>query len=315
MPLIACVFAFTAFSASAGSAATAGPHCGDVLTASVVLTADLVCSGDGLTIPGFADVTLDLHGHSIIGSGVGQGVAIQPSRNEDPSRSTPGQVTVENGSVLGFEIGIRVENNFPPEPPGDTIVQLEHLFVTHNGTGIFAGGDGGGPITTLTDTTIEKNQADGIRTGHITWLRMTNDVVRKNGGDGIDASEDSLQVLRDSFVAHNDGFGARLEDTVASISGNVFLGNGGTGLWIGERVCSFFPFYFVSNNVAHQNAGGGMSMVFTEPPEFCPGLAPPPGNGNAAWKNGDFQCVLIVCATHPGHGRHDEAVREARHHP
>ena len=65
---------------------------------------------------------------------------------------------------------------------------------------------------------------------------------------------------------------------------------------IRETVPSFIPNYQVSDNVANKNDGGGMTASsFPEPP------GPPAGDGNSAKKNGNFQCVLIVCAKNRGH--------------
>jgi hypothetical protein len=294
------VFAAAAFAAPAGSAPSADPQCGDVVASDVVLTSNLVCSGDGLIIAGFADVTLDLHGHSISGSGAGTGITISPSLNENPSNSAAGHVTVQNGSVRGFDVGVRVEGN-ALVTPGDAAVQLDQLFITGNGNGVVGavGTGGSGPDTAVTNSTIARNQSDGVLVALLRPFRMINDQVRNNGGNGISAViQDSLSLLQNSFVAHNGGSGAVLRDTVAAISGNTFLGNGGTGLSIRESVCAFFPLYLVSDNVADQNGAGGMSMA---PTGMCsPAPAPPSGSGNAAKNNAVFQCVLIVCAKNRG---------------
>src|SRR5262245_63978053 len=114
LPIAATVFTFAALIVPGSSAAPAAPQCGDVLTTDAVLTRDLICRGSALTIPGFADVTLDLNSHSIVGTGVGTGIAILPSQNGDPSRSTPGTVTVEDGSIQGFQDGIGTNGLFQP---------------------------------------------------------------------------------------------------------------------------------------------------------------------------------------------------------
>ena len=154
-----------------------------------------------------------------------------------------------------------------------------------------------GAATTIADSTISANTGDGVFVAFDRPFRMICDHLSDNGGAGIRALQDSLSLLQDSLVVHNAGDGASLTDTVAMVSGNTFLGNAGTGLSIRERICSFFPFYTVSDNVADLNAGGGMSMSFyLGPPEERPNPAPPPGTGNAAKHNAGFQCMLIVCS-------------------
>ena len=289
LPLAAVVVTLFWLTVPAGAALVTEPACGDFVTADVVLTTDLVCQGAGLTAAGGIDVTIDLNGHSLVGSGTGVGVQM--------SGGNDSHVTVENGSIRGFETGIAVTNY----PHDGATVQLERLLIRNNHVGVR--GDQGA-ATTLADSTISANTGDGVVVAFDRPFQMIRDLVSNNGGRGIRAFEDSLSLLQDSFVAHNAREGAYLTDTVAAISGNTFLGNGSTGLSIQERNCGFFPLYDVSDNVADRNGSGGMSMAFyLAPPEFCPSLAPPPGTGNAAKHNADFQCVLIVCAFNRGQAR------------
>jgi hypothetical protein len=279
----------TALAVTGGSAASPAFHCGDVLTSDVALTANVVCSGDGFTVPAGVDVTLDLRGHAIVGSGSGTGITINGPA-ADATDTTPGVVIIKDGSIRSFSVGIRVlPNSF--NPPGTSSVQLETLVVKGNGTGVSAQGVRGGPAVTLAHSTIASNH-EGVVLGFMGPVRMIDDRVRNNAGNGISAGEDSLRVLQDSVIAYNGGLGTELHNTVATISGNTFLGNGGTGLSISEELCSLVPLYVVSNNVANNNGGGGIGMTPLDP-NCTP--APPPGSGNAARHNGVFQCVLILC--------------------
>lgn len=61
------------------AAEAAQPACGSVVTTNVQLTADLVCSGDGLIVDGAGSVTIDLGGFSLSGDGTGTGIAIRKS--------------------------------------------------------------------------------------------------------------------------------------------------------------------------------------------------------------------------------------------
>jgi hypothetical protein len=267
--------------------AASAPQCGDVVGGDLVLTADLVCSGDGLTVASDADVTVDLNGHSIVGSGTGVGLSVVAFGTNT--------ITVRNGTIRGFDRGVSTGGSGGNNTP---VQALDHLFVARNGTGAtFFGG-----TTILSHSTVAKNELVGVHDDGTGLQRMVDDVVRDNGGDGIEAFEDSLALLRDSFVAHNGGRGLRLSDSVATITGNTFLANGGTGLAISERFCDFSP-YTISDNVADRNGGGGMSFVGTS---SCAPLDPgvPSGSGNAAKNNATFQCVLIVCARNRGQARH-----------
>ena len=58
------------FAPQAAHAGAAGPACGDTVSQSVRLTADLDCAEDGLLVAGTGKITLDLAGHSITATGV-----------------------------------------------------------------------------------------------------------------------------------------------------------------------------------------------------------------------------------------------------
>lgn len=288
--LAAPTFAFAALVVPGGAASVTGPQCGDVVTGDMTLTQDLVCSGDGLVVPGWANVHLNLGGHSISGSGGGTGVAIGPTFVEDPSMLEPGSVTVEGGAIRGFGTGVQISGD-----DGVSTLLLDRLAVRDNDYGVsFAVNPG--PATVLSNSVITRNEFDGVILG-FGQFRMVNDQVTWNGGNGINAFRNSLDALQDSVIAHNGAAGAALDDTVAHITGNTFLRNGGIGLSISEETCSFFIPYVISNNVADGNGAGGMRMRAN-----CP-VDPPPspgGSGNSAKNNGSFQCIVIVCARNPG---------------
>jgi hypothetical protein len=293
--LVTVLSVLAALALPGSAASVAVPACGDILTGDVVLTTDLVCSGNGLTIPGYVDVELDLNGHSIVGLGAGTGVNVVPDLSVDPSRTTPGDVVVENGSIRGFDQGLHVSTQ--GSRVGTTSLQLTELRITANGVGV-VGGPAFGPLTTLANSMIDSNRGDGVNTAFVRF-RIINDRVRDNGGYGIRAGEDSVRLLQDSFVTHNGLGGAKLTDTVAIVANNTFLANAGTGLQIDERLCFLLPFYAVSDNVADLNGGGGMRAATVGGPG-CPEPAPPPGSGNAAKLNAEFQCILIICASNRG---------------
>ena len=117
---------------AAGLAAAAGPitpayasgaiQCGDVITADVTLGADLFCSGDGLIV-GAGDLIIDLHGHTIHGSGTGFGI-----RYADASAPHV-DADVVNGTITGFTVGIGLAE-------GDTDVLIKYVRLIGNGSGI-----------------------------------------------------------------------------------------------------------------------------------------------------------------------------------
>ncbi|MGC5172552.1 right-handed parallel beta-helix repeat-containing protein [Microbacterium sp. DT81.1] len=99
---------FSVFVAGGAQAAEPGVTCGSTVTTDVTLTADLYCpSGDGLILG--TNVTLDLGGHSLIGSG--SGVGVQTDFLSD------GGNTVRNGTIENWATGLRFAEASPMRPP------------------------------------------------------------------------------------------------------------------------------------------------------------------------------------------------------
>ena len=140
---------------STGAHASQGIACGGTITTDTTLSKNLNCAGDGLTIS-TDGVTLDLNGHKIGGSGSGVGITVSGS-----------DVTVEDGSVRGFEQGIRIA-------PGDHST-LTGLTANRNGTGLTVFG----ADTAVADSTFSNNTSFGI------WdrsLRLTVDDSERSHG-------------------------------------------------------------------------------------------------------------------------------------
>jgi hypothetical protein len=277
--VVSVIWAWTLVGASSATGAV-GPQCGDVLTSSATLTANLNCSGNGLTLAPTADMTLDLRGLSVLGSGTGVGIAVNPAS---------AKVTVKNGTIRGFGIGVQID--------GVGSARLERLTVRNNAVGV-SGGTNGGPATTLANSVITNNRGDGVSIAFIRPFEMTNDRVTENGGNGIFAFEDSLTALRNSFIARNHFDGVDIFNSFSVISGNTFFANGGTGLSLGDTLlCLSFPQppYTVANNLATENGNGGMIEMAVSTPGCDP--VPPAGTGNHAHGNAVFQCIVIVCET------------------
>jgi hypothetical protein len=148
---------------------------------------------------------------------------------------------------------------------------------------------------TVRRSAVTDNQRDGISVAVIGPVHVVDNVVRRNGGNGIRGAFDSLRTVDHNVVSRNAGFGILVEDSVSTITNNVMRRNGGTGLSISETVPEFIPRYVVSDNLATWNGNGGMSASSSPDP---PG--PPAGEGNAARNNAVFQCRVIVCSRFRG---------------
>jgi hypothetical protein len=83
--------------------------CGDTVTANYTLTADLgPCPGNGLTITGTTQRTVDLQSFSIIGDGVGDDCGICITGNNHIVRTT---LSRASGQVTGFGQNVRIRGN------------------------------------------------------------------------------------------------------------------------------------------------------------------------------------------------------------
>ena len=98
---MATAMAAVALLGLAAPSSAAAVACGDTLTASIALDADLDCpSGNGLVI-GADGVTVDLGGHTIVGDDTTTTYGVENAGGFD-------RVTVKNGTIRGFDTQIYV---------------------------------------------------------------------------------------------------------------------------------------------------------------------------------------------------------------
>lgn len=268
--------------------------CGSTLIESVVLDHDIgPCPGDGLVIEG-GNVSVDLNGHAIIGSSSGTGVSVRPSIDVALTN-----VSVTNGSITGFEVGLGI---FVDEPAGGCgeagAIRVDRVAIRSNGLGVSIFGFGCETTILLSRNVVSNSVRDGILVGNVGPVSIVNNQIVGNGYDGIRAFFDCVRVIDGNFIARNAVDGIDIGDSVASITNNVLQKNGAVGLWIRESVAELIPSYYVADNVADGNGIGGMSASsFLDPP------GPPAGQGNVAKHSGTYQCVLILCSANRGQAR------------
>jgi parallel beta-helix repeat protein len=226
--------------AGTGSAAANSPpstvNCGDTLTHSVKLTADLTdCPADGLVI-GAADITVDLNGHTIDGT---------VTQATDCEFAQPGPTGIANSG--GYD-GLTIKNG--------TIQQF--------GGGVGAGSDTTGMAdSTLSGLTVRDNRFGGIALGSAQRLNNDNQIVRNrvygNGcGDGI-----GLNSAHGNLVAHNqshdnlDGITICCSDHNV-VRDNVVSDNADTGV----RVFVSSSDTLVEDNDVLDDPGSGILVAF-----------------------------------------------------
>jgi hypothetical protein len=136
--------------------ANAQPSCGDVITQSTVLTADLHCTGAGLTVAG-EGITLDLNGYTIYGSGLKSGIAVGLS-----------DATIVNGRITGFERGISGSRS---------TIRIRRIRTVRNTVGILL--ERG--VFDLRNVAANRNAELGISIGVASTVTARNVRARRNG--------------------------------------------------------------------------------------------------------------------------------------
>jgi Right handed beta helix region len=233
--------------------------CGQILTTSVTLTADVLnCPGYGLRA-GANGVVINLNGHKITASGSSNDGLFNPSFTG---------VVFENGTVSGFVRGVEVDGGS---------ATITHLRVTNNSdAGIFV----------FFPATIS-NGNGGIVVGCCANDKstVTGNFVNGNTGNGIVVSFSAASsTITSNHVLANSGDGIVASAPGATITSNIANANGGNGFSISSS--GQLPSLRATSNIANANTGLGINF----------GASDTDGGGNRASGNGSLhQCENIVC--------------------
>ena len=285
-------------------------QCGDRITQSTTLDSDIIdCAhptGRAIRIDG-TDITLDLGGHTVDGTGVGFGIT---------SSSIDNRVTVQGGHVREFANGISlsgeedstirdltVSDNFQGARVTGLRPVIEGVTATRNSTGIGFGGS--------TDAIVRKNHAfanqagmggtvvdSGLIEDNLThhnvftgigfgFLRTNTRIVRNestdNGNFGILVAEESLDsILVGNRVSRSgvDGIFVSADSGNITLDGNRSDDNADDGIDVDG------PGNTLTRNSAFRNFDYGI--------EAAPGTID--GGKNKARHNGNpAQCVGVIC--------------------
>ena len=178
-----------------GRAVAADALCGMTVVSDLTFSDDLVCAGGGLVI-GADNVTINLNGHTLAGSGTGIGI--------DVSGVTG--VTIKDGTIRNFMTGIRSFN------AAELTIKNNQLRQNTDGIDFQAGSHG---------STIKENQFSGNRTRAI-MLRadVTQNTVKDNTftGDrvGILLNGGTYHTVKDNIVTGTTLAGIRIGVTATS---------------------------------------------------------------------------------------------------
>ena len=287
MLLAAIVTSLLAVTAAPAYASHVG--CGSLITTDTTLDSDIgPCVGDGLIVAA-DDITLDLGGHTVSGTGTGAGVRV--------ARHTGVEVT--NGTIDGFNTGLVLD-----EADGNHILSLTLLDNVRQGI-TAAGSD----ANLIEKNSILDNDGDAIRLG-----LSDGNVVRKNVavgnvfGIGVADGSDSNLVEKNS-VSATDVFGIAVFSTSNDnrvekndvrgtvLGGGIIVAADSSGTQITKNMANGNaddgidvdnPATTVTQNTANDNADLGIEAV--------PGTSD--GGGNRATGNGNpAQCTGVTCSS------------------
>lgn len=177
-------------------------HCGQIITASVILNGDLFCDGGtALTLSG-SSVVLNLNGHELGGNGTGTGVMVIGKSD-----------LVQNGLVTEFNLGVHVTGT------NTTVSAVRATY--NNGPGFFDEGTG----TKLTNCFVALSASDGIVFAGSGAVYSGNHAVNNgNNGmilEGFDASVSSTIANGNTANGVDDlGYGTKLTKNTADFNGS-----------------------------------------------------------------------------------------------
>jgi parallel beta-helix repeat protein len=221
--------------------ATASDLCGTTILANLTLDHDLTCSGNGLIV-GADGVTIDLNGHTITGSGTGNGILAT-------GRSG---VVITGGTIRNFTIGVQLV--------ASTGVLVKEIRAIANRDGIFLIASSG---NTITENFASQNSRVGVmlRPGAInnsTQNLVTENILSDNTNGVILVETPSANIFKENIITGSSNAGIALNGGVSGnlIQENAFTGNaagillnvGATGLWPTANT-------FVENTIAMNTCG------------------------------------------------------------
>jgi Right handed beta helix region len=232
-------------------------ECGDTVTASARLTADLLaCPGDGLVI-GAPNVVLDLAGHTI--SSNPQSEFVAGVRVADHAN-----VTVRGGRIEGFNSNVLLSGS-----PGARVDRM--TLVGAQFAGVAAGAQDGATVqrSEFDDNVIAIN-TDASSNIHLDRNLVNDGAFGINLGNGSGFSLTRNRLVKQEFRGILVAPGA----VDASLDRNVVLESGQDGIVVNNATAT------LTRNRADHNAANGIAAV--------DGVA---GSRNSATDNGGVDCA------------------------
>jgi nitrous oxidase accessory protein NosD len=216
--------------APAGAGAAPAPACGQTVTASVRLTADLAgCAGNGLVV-GAAGVTIDLGGHTISGTNAkgGEGIAVDGHA----------RVRILNGTIRGFRVnGVALRSS-----PGSLVRRVRVRAIGAGGkegeppsAGIFVKGSKGvRVIDNDVSNRVKAYQSDGVDVIESPGVLVRGNRLVGNAWNGLAFIMSPGGRILDNVFSGNVNQGTEVNASARPlVAGNRATGNGQSGLVVG----------------------------------------------------------------------------------
>jgi len=242
--------------------------CGDTITENATLDSDLNCVGTKGLIIGADGIKVNLNGHTITGTAAGFAHGIDNAGNQvsDPAPGGFDNVTIKNGTIVGFEQGIRAV-----EVSGFTIKNVTVRDQTSSSAIDILNSENVIIKNSFVVITAVSPFIEAIRLESVDGVKVKNvHVVGGNVGVNFACSPcpdpdgpTNGVIINSTFV--NNGNGIFLAETTrAKVKNNVVTGSVGTAILVGLK-CFVGSFPAVTNvkifrNVVSGNQAAGITL-------------------------------------------------------
>lgn len=181
-----------------------------------MLTQDLFCPGSDGVVVGASGITIDLKSHTLRGN---RGLS---DYGVDNSAGFV-HVTIKNGVVRNFGIGVVGSNSMDPSDIPNDMTVLSVLASGNQIDGIFIGGE---RALVKSSVAVGNNDVGVYLSGNFGKIQSTTASGNDHGGIRIDGNGAKIQS---STASGNDGHGIDVAGNAALLTGNHAEGNGYAG--------------------------------------------------------------------------------------
>jgi CSLREA domain-containing protein len=224
----------------------ASVSCGSLITTSTRVTNDLLdCLGTGLVI-GASNITLDLDGHTIDGTGLAVGVLNNGHDN----------VVITNGFVQEFDFGVQLGDGTAGNVVHGLTLQLNQEAAVQ-----LVDADNGTTGNTIRDNTLIDNEYGIWLLDGTQFALVRGNTITSSSADGIRVESSSGNRVEANTVSQSSGAGVALAGSSDNtVAGNTLSNNSAAGIAVGETGLPAND-NRIEVNTLTGNSGPGISVV------------------------------------------------------